>query len=171
MKPTWDSLATEYASSPKVLIADVDCTAAGEPLCSRFGIEGFPTIKVFNPPDEQGEDYEGGREFDDLKAFAEQMGPGCSPATKENCSAEQLAELEEVLTIPEERRKEELATLEKDIADKEKVHEALLESLQAQYEASNKALEDAKKAAKPRIKLLKSAGTPAAAKEESKEEL
>ena len=49
MKPDWDKLAEEYAGSTNVLIADVDCTAAGEPLCERFGIEGFPTIKVFNP--------------------------------------------------------------------------------------------------------------------------
>jgi len=168
MKPAWDSLAAEYATSTKVLIADVDCTAAGEPLCERFGVEGFPTIKVFNPPDEDGEDYEGGRELDELKAFAAQMGPGCSPTTKDNCSAEQLAELEAVLALPEGDREVELATLQKDLADKEKAHDALLESLQAQYEESNQALEAAKKAAKPRIKLLKNAGTkePASSKDE-----
>ena len=60
MKPAWDSVAQTIAqTSDKVLIADVDCTAAGEPLCSRFGVEGFPTIKYFNPPDEEGEDYDG----------------------------------------------------------------------------------------------------------------
>jgi len=159
MKPAWDSLADEYAGSSKVLIADVDCTAAGEPLCERFGVEGFPTIKVFNPPDEDGEDYEGGRDYDELKKFAAEMGPGCSPATKDNCSAEQLAELEEVLAIPEDRRQEELASLMKEVADKEKAHETLVESLQSQYEESNKALEATKKEAKPRMKLLRSVGT------------
>ena len=59
MKPTWDALAQEYATSDKVVVADVDCTAEGKDLCERFGVQGFPTIKYFNPPDEEGEDYEG----------------------------------------------------------------------------------------------------------------
>jgi len=161
MKPSWDALAEEYATSSKVLIADVDCTAAGEPLCERFGVEGFPTIKFFNPPDEAGEDYEGGRELDELKEFAATLGPGCSPTTKENCSPEQLSELEATLAMPEADREAELAKLMSDLAAKEKEHETLLESLQSQYEASMKAVDEAKKASKPRIKQLKMAGTKA----------
>ena len=45
MKPDWDTLADEFSSSSKVVIADVDCTGEGEPLCSRFEVEGFPTLK------------------------------------------------------------------------------------------------------------------------------
>ena len=45
MKPDWDTLAEEFSSSSKVVIADVDCTGEGEPLCSRFEVEGFPTLK------------------------------------------------------------------------------------------------------------------------------
>jgi hypothetical protein len=104
MKPAWDSLASEYADSNKVIVADVDCTAAGEPLCERFGIEGFPTIKYFNPPDEDGEVYEGGRDLGDLQEFAKTLGPGCSVASKENCTPEKLAELEAVLETPEASR-------------------------------------------------------------------
>jgi len=159
MKPAWDQLATDYASSDKVLIADVDCTAGGEPLCERFGVEGFPTIKFFNPPDEEGESYEGGRDLEALREFATTLGPGCSPTTKENCSPDQLAELETTLAMPEAEREAELAKLKAELAAKEKAHETLLESLQAQYEASNEAVEKAKKEAAPRIKQLKMAGT------------
>ena len=171
MKPDWDSLAQEYASSSKVIIADVDCTAAGEPLCERFGVQGFPTIKYFNPPDEEGEDYEGGRDLDELKAFAATLGPGCSPETKENCSEEQLKELDEVLATPEADRVAELTKLQKSLSDMEKAHEELLESLQSQYDESNKALEAAKKESAPRIKLLKSAGTKPPAEETTKDEV
>ena len=171
MKPAWDALAAEYESSSKVLIADVDCTAAGEPLCERFGVEGFPTIKVFNPPDEDGEDYEGGRELDELMEFAATLGPGCSPSTRENCTADELEQLEETLAMPEADRVAELSKLKEDIAIQEKAHETLLESLQAQYEESNKALEAAKKAAKPRIKQLKLAGTKLPEAAATKEEL
>merc|ERR1719271_191525 len=96
MKPDWDSLSSTYADSKTVVIADVDCTAAGKPLCDKYGVRGYPTIKYFNPPDEDGEDYKGGRDLPALKKFVEtELGPGCSVDTKENCSAEQLKGLQE----------------------------------------------------------------------------
>ena len=48
MKPDWDKLANEYKNSESVLIADVDCTAAGEPLC----------IAVEASEDDAGEEWE-----------------------------------------------------------------------------------------------------------------
>jgi len=172
MKPDWDSLAEDYAGSSKVLIADVDCTGAGEPLCERFKVEGFPTIKYFNPPNQEGEDYEGGRDLEELKEFAaNSLGPGCSASTRENCSPEQIAELDEVLKLPEAEREEELATLAKALAAATEEHEELLKQLQSTYEESEKNMEELKKASAPRIKLLKSAGSKPAAAEETKEEL
>jgi len=174
MKPAWDSLAATYATSDKVIVADVDCTAAGEPLCGRFGVEGFPTIKVFNPPDEEGEDYDGGRDEDSLIAFAKTLGPGCSVSTKESCSAEQLAALEGVMGMSDEERNAEYTSLKAKLADAEGAHDSLLKSLQAQYEASNEAVEALKKEAKPRLKLLKGAGASApdaAEKDKEKDEM
>jgi len=172
MKPDWDALAKEYEGSAKVLIADVDCTGPGEPLCERFGVEGFPTIKYFNPPDEAGEDYEGGRDLADLKEFAEtSLGPGCSSSTRENCSEEKLAELDALLSTPEAERQLELDTLVIELKEKEEAHESLLKSLQAQYEESNQAVEELKKASAPRIKLLKSSGLKPAPAAAAKDEL
>lgn len=164
MKPDWDKLASAH-DSDKVLIADVDCTGTGEKLCERFGVQGFPTIKYFNPPDEEGEDYEGGRDFDDLDTFAkENLGPGCSASTKENCTEEQIKELEEVLKMPEAERTKELDALSAASKKASDDHDALLKSLQSQYEESNEAVEKLKKDTAPRIKLLKSANAkPAAA--------
>jgi len=157
MKPAWDTLAKEYASSDKVIVADVDCTAGGEPLCSRFGVEGFPTIKYFSPPDEDGENYEGGRDLDALKEFVKGLGPSCSASTKENCDAAQLKELEAVLQIPEADRLAELEELSAELKAAEEAHETLLKSLQAQYEASEERKGALKKEKAPRIKLLKQA--------------
>lgn len=159
MKPAWDALAQEYASSSTILIADVDCTAAGSDLCEKYGVEGFPTIKYFNPPDEEGEDYEGGRDQEALSKFAKEgLGPGCSADTLENCSAEQKAELEAVMSMSDEARNAELDELSATLKAKEEAHEELLKTLQAQYEESNEALEKYKTTTKPRIKLLKKAG-------------
>jgi len=69
MKPAWDKLMDKFKDSEEVLIADVDCTAAGKDLCDTHGVRGFPTIKYGNPSDL--EDYEGGRSFEDLSTFAE----------------------------------------------------------------------------------------------------
>merc|ERR1712070_687380 len=89
-----------------VLIADVDCTAAGKPLCDKYGVRGYPTIKYFNPPDEEGEDYKGGRTLADLQKFAaENLGPGCSVDTLENCSDEQEKELETYIAMPAAERR------------------------------------------------------------------
>jgi len=69
MKPAWDQLGSEYASSSSVLIADVDCTVEQD-LCSEYGVQGYPTIKYYTADvDEKGADYSGGRTFDDLKKF------------------------------------------------------------------------------------------------------
>ena len=81
MKPAWDSLAQQFAKSDKVFVGDVDCTASGKELCERIGVQGFPTIKYFNPPDTDGEDYEGGRDEEALVEFAKTLGPGCSAST------------------------------------------------------------------------------------------
>ena len=164
MKPAWDQLSDEFSSSSTVVVADVDCTGDGEPLCERFGVEGFPTIKSFSPPDTEGENYEGGREYEELKEFASTLGPGCSAATKENCSAEQLTELEALLAKPEADLEAELASLKQQVDTATTTHDELLKSLQEQYEASEGQLEALKKELSPRMKALRGAlAKPAAA--------
>lgn len=70
MKPAWDKLGEEYADSSSVLIGDADCTASGKELCNDNDVKGYPTIKYF---DAEGEHkYNGGRDFDALKAFVEE---------------------------------------------------------------------------------------------------
>lgn len=46
LKPDWDKLIADFEGSATQLVADVDCTAGGEPLCNDHGIQGFPTLKV-----------------------------------------------------------------------------------------------------------------------------
>jgi hypothetical protein len=171
MKPDWDSLGTKFADSKTVLIADVDCTAAGKPLCDKYGVRGYPTIKYFNPPDEEGEDYKGGRDLPALTKFVEtELGPGCSVDTKENCSAEQLTALQQYIDMPAEERDSKLAEMKKAMADAEEAHNELLKKLQAQFKESQDALEKLKEDSGPTIKLLKAASpkpaAPAAAKDE-----
>jgi hypothetical protein len=171
MKPDWDSLGAEFKDSKTVLIADGDCTAAGKPLCEKYGVRGYPTIKYFNPPDEEGEDYKGGRSLADLKKFAaNELGPGCSVDTLENCSEEQKKELETYIAMPGDERAKMLEDMKTELAAAEATHEALLKELQATYKKSMDDLEKLKETSAPKIKLLKAA-TPAPAKEAPKDEV
>jgi len=162
MKPDWDKLADEYEDSATVLIADVDCTAAGKPLCEKHGVKGYPTIKTFAAGDEDGESYEGGRSFDDLKKHAESLGPSCSIDNKDLCSADQLPMLEKFAAMSQARRDAKLVKLKNAITKEEARHEGVQKSLQAQFEASKEALDKLQEELKPQVKLL-TAATPKAA--------
>jgi len=91
MKPAWDSLAEEFKDSPTVGVYDVDCTAAGEKLCSKVGVEGYPSIKYYLADSPKGKDYNGGRDLKGLKNFVETtFKAGCDVKTKENCTETQI---------------------------------------------------------------------------------
>jgi len=171
MKPEWDSLGSDYADSKTVVIGDVDCTAAGKPLCDKFGVRGYPTIKFFNPPDEEGEDYKGGRDLASLKKFVESdLGPGCAADTLENCSDEQKKELEKYMAMPADERESKLTSMKDALKKAEDDHNELLKGLQAQFKESQDALEKLKEESAPQIKMLKAA-TPAPKKEGGKDEV
>jgi len=135
MKPAWDQLGEDFAGSDSILIGDVDCTVEEE-LCGKYGVEGYPTIKYFTgSTDPTGDSYEGGREYDDLKAFAdENLGPSCSMDNIDLCDDEQKAILEKYNAMSAEERQKIIddaaATVEKAEADAKEA----VEKLQAQYE-------------------------------------
>ena len=130
MKPDWDTLAKEYADSSSVLIADVDCTADGKALCEKHGVNGYPTIKTFEPGSDEGDSYEGGRSLDDLRKHAESLGPSCSADRKDLCSAEQLPMLEKFMAMSQARRDAKLTKLKNALKKKEAEHDKVRESLQ-----------------------------------------
>jgi len=131
MKPDWDKLMKEYASNDKILIADVDCTTAGKPLCDSNGVKGFPTIKYGDPADL--EDYQGGRDYAALSKFASELKPLCSPNNMELCDDEQKAKIEKVQAMSVEELDKEIAALDKKAADAEALFSDELEKLQAAY--------------------------------------
>jgi protein disulfide-isomerase A3 len=44
-----------------VAFVNVDCPEAGKDTCSKFGVTGYPTIKIFKNG-EKSQDYNGPRE-------------------------------------------------------------------------------------------------------------
>jgi len=171
MKPDWDSLASKYEDSKTVIIADVDCTTAGKPLCEKFGVRGYPTIKFFNPPDEEGEDYKGGRDLASLEKFVESdLGPGCSVDNKDNCSPEQLKELETYVAMDPAERESKMTKMKDELKAAEDAHNELLKELQSKFKESQDGLEKLKEDSAPVIKMLKAA-TPTAKAADTKDEV
>ncbi|RKF72813.1 Protein disulfide-isomerase tigA [Golovinomyces cichoracearum] len=71
LAPDWEKLAQDFAfAQDKIVIAKVDAQAE-KSLGSRFGIQGFPTIKFFDGKSETPEDYNGGRDLESLTEFVE----------------------------------------------------------------------------------------------------
>jgi len=162
MKPDWDALGEKFENSKKVMIGDVDCTGAGKATCDRLGVEGFPTLKYFNPPDTDGEKYEGGRTLKELKKFVKTLGPACTAGTIDKCTAKQVAELQPFLDMPSDELAESLASTKQRIDEMQASHDELMKSLQSKFEESEKQLKEIKDEHGPRLKLMKAATKPPA---------
>lgn len=133
MKPAWDKLMKEYEGNADALVADVDCTAAGKPLCDSNGVQGFPTIKYGDP--NALEDYQGGRDFDSLKKFAdENLKPNCGPDHMDLCDDEQKAEIEGLMALSDDDLAAKIKEGDDAIAAAGTTFETELKKLQEQYE-------------------------------------
>jgi len=98
MKPDWDKLIDEFSGSKTALIADVDCTESGKSLCEKHDVRGYPTIKYGDPGDLKA--YEGGREYDALKKFAEEnLGPTCGPDNLDLCDEDDKKQVAKFLKM------------------------------------------------------------------------
>ncbi|CAJ1959074.1 unnamed protein product [Cylindrotheca closterium] len=160
MKPDWDKLMDEFADSKTALVADVDCTAEGKPICDDNGVKGFPTLKYGDPS--ALEDYKGGRDYSSLKKFAEEsLKPMCSPNNIDLCDAEKKAEIEKYQAMS-------AADLEAAIAEKTKVMDEaeeafktgvneLQEKYQKMMEDKEKTIEDIKNSGLGLMKAVKAA--------------
>merc|ERR1712048_721602 len=119
------------------LVADVDCTAEGKSICDEIGVQGFPTLKWGDPADLQ--DYEGGRDYEALKAFAkENLKPVCSPANIDLCDDDKKKEIAELQALSEEALNKTVEEKKKLIKDAEEHFETELKKLQETYDKLQK---------------------------------
>lgn len=129
MKPDWDKLMKQDFGKD-ALVADVDCTAAGKPLCEKVGVRGYPTLKWGDP--NALEDYSGGRTFADMKKFAkENLKPICSPSNLDLCDDEKKAEITKFMEMDD-------AELDKMIEEKEKLLEEAEETFKSEVDKLQK---------------------------------
>ena len=133
MKPDWDKLIEDFSGSATQLVADVDCTADGKPLCDANGVRGYPTIKYGDPADLQ--DYQGGRDYDALKKFAdENLKPVCSPANIDLCDDAKKKEIETLMALSTEDLEAKISAEEKKLEEAEQYFKDEVQKLQDTYQ-------------------------------------
>lgn len=158
MKPDWDKLMAEFKDSATQLVADVDCTTEGKPLCDANGVRGYPTIKWGDPADLQ--DYSGARDFESLQKFAtENLKPMCSPANIDLCDAAKKKEIESFTKMSDDALAKLITEKEDEQEKVEEDFKTLVEGLQKTYqeasEAKDKKLEEIKESGLGLMKAVK----------------
>merc|ERR1739841_307959 len=132
--PDWEKLAADYEGKEDALIAEVDCTADGKPLCDDNGIRGFPTLKWGDAM--ALDDYQGGRTFEALKEFADgNLKPVCSPSNLDLCDDKKKAEINGLMMKSDEELTTAIAAEEKKLDDAETEFKKEVEKLQKKYES------------------------------------
>jgi protein disulfide-isomerase-like protein len=136
MKPDWDKLMEKYDNHDIVVVADVDCTGAGKPLCDSRGVRGFPTVKWGTSEDLQ--DYKGGRDWATLDAFTDGLQPGCSLDNLDRCSEEQQQTITELQGSTEDELQTRVDNYDEQVQTTEQTFKDLVAKLQATYGKSKK---------------------------------
>jgi hypothetical protein len=171
MKPDWDKLMADFEDSDTALVGDVDCTADGKPLCDANGVRGYPTVKYGDPSNL--EDYQGGRDYDTLKAFADKnLKPVCGPMNIDLCEDDKKAEIEKFMEMDEAELQKLIDAEEEKLEAAEKEFKDEVQNLQTKYQELTKEKDAKLEAVKEAgLGLMKSCAAAAKKKAESKDEL
>merc|ERR1740139_194656 len=133
MAPDWETLAAEWEGDAIGLVAEVDCTTEGKPLCEANGVKGFPALKYGDPS--ALEDYNGGRSLSDFQTFAKgNLKPVCGINNLDLCDDEKKALINGLMAKPNAELESEIKASEKLLEDVEKEFKESVEGLQTTYE-------------------------------------
>ena len=103
LAPDWRKVEKAHGKS-SMLIGSVDCSdGPAQPggqggrnvLCDTYKAMSLPTLMYFTAGSKRGFTFEGNKTAEDLIAFAEELGNGCSLSKPEACTVAQRALLHE----------------------------------------------------------------------------
>merc|ERR1712093_283414 len=134
----------DYKDSPSALIADVDCTTGGQSLCEKHGVRGYPSIKWGDPSNL--EDYNGGRDFNALKKFAdENLGPTCGPDNLDLCDEDSKKMIGKFQKMDIDELEEKIGDFDKKIKKIEDEGQKKVDKLQSKIRELNEKIESENK--------------------------
>ncbi|KAL7557474.1 hypothetical protein ACA910_002373 [Epithemia clementina (nom. ined.)] len=171
MAPDWEKLAEEWDGNDTGLVAEVDCTTDGKPLCDANGVRGFPTLKYGDPT--ALDDYQGGRSYKDLSKFAaDNLKPICSVSNVELCDDEKKAQIEKFLAMKDDELDALIKTEEEKLEKAEEDFKSEVAKLQEAYQKLSEDKDAAIAAVKDSgLGLLKSVKASKSKKDGAKSEL
>nr|CAG4645450.1 EOG090X0438 [Lynceus sp. MCZ IZ 141354] len=99
LKPEFEKAADVVKNDdPAITLVKVDCTEGGKSVCSKFGVQGYPTLKIFRNG-EISSDYNGPREAPGIVKFMRaQVGPSARDLTS-NAAVERFLASDDVGVI------------------------------------------------------------------------
>jgi uncharacterized protein len=97
-------------------------------------------VAVFN---QSLEDYQGGRDFDALKAFADSLKPLCSPGARDLCDEDQLKKIDEYTALGKDALEALIENGNKQVEEAEQTFKDEVAKLQSAYEQLMKDKDDA----------------------------
>lgn len=134
MAPEWSRLAEDWKENEIGLVAKIDCTDnKAKPLCKKHKVYSFPAIYYGNP--ESLEMYEGGRSYEDLSLFANEiLKPICNPSTLESCNDDTKILIQELNKMSYDELRGLLKTEKKALKEIAKNFKLQSKSLQHKYQ-------------------------------------
>jgi len=118
MQGDWDRLKKDYADTPNVVIGACDCTSDCKAKCGEHQVQGYPSLKL--KVGDQVTDFNGGREYNSFKKEVESKlnpRPACSLESRDACSADDRAILEESEKMSKADRVAKIKAVEQEIKD------------------------------------------------------
>jgi len=100
LAPEYEIAATKLVKNdPPIPIAKVDCTEAGKETCSKYGVSGYPTLKIFRGG-EFSQEYDGPRDAAGIVGYMKKNAGPSSVELKDSDHLEKkLGDAEEVLVV------------------------------------------------------------------------
>merc|ERR1712168_830085 len=100
LAPEYDTAAAELIKNdPPIALAKVDCVGEGKDSCSKFGVSGYPTLKIFRDG-EFSQEYDGPRDSAGIISFMKKnAGPSSVELKDDDHLEKKLASAEEVVVV------------------------------------------------------------------------
>jgi len=100
LAPEYEKAATTLKKNdPPIPIAKVDCVGEGKESCSKHGVSGYPTLKIFRDG-EISQDYDGPRDAAGIAAYMKKIsGPASVTLTDSDHLEKKLAAAEDILVV------------------------------------------------------------------------